>query len=766
VGLARRSRGWALWFRLGLLTMSLVMVPVFWRAYGLVEFGFSPRLFDLRGFWLDLMVSLWALLLVLLFAKRRRPWGLVLILLWSVLYYGSYQNLLALQAFPNLSNLIYLGDSTFIAGSVAGASDLLPALVILLSSLGLAWWGMGGKLKGLHFGVVASGALIALVVVPVWSIRPSGEEWRQTNPLSEAVVASYLMAARTFEQDRSAADLSVGKLSVAHQALVESAFQTDLKGKVLVKAPSGAKPNVLLVIIEGLSGAYLGTIRAHHGAPGDMDLPYLDTLHRKHYSVPNFIVHQRQTNRGLYTILAGRLPNLLSLTPKLSSTAQRPGQRYLPGLLRQAGYRTVFMQATDMGFMMMDQFMGPAGFDESYSDQDYGEAILRTGWGVDDQTLLNQAGLRIAELEKGSKPWFLTLLTCGSHHPYNKLVPAGFTQLPGETKQSRAFRYADQALKGLLDRLAKTGVLDHTLVLITSDEAAGNMASTNTIDRKMSSNWGHLVVRLPRARQYKVDDAFGQADIALSVMDYLGLKAGIRHFGGRSFFRDYTKNRSLFFANNSTRTLGMFGADGELHVVSEALGGASFSARFDPQRIFAFTSLEKPHDYREMLVTLGLRLFKDQVESKEEATTITLAQGNYEFERARQKNFQWVFGGQYLRFQCDTVLEFQVELTIHTDPQNKVCLQTEFHHHSPDPKKRKLETTKFSRELTTGQRLVYRVTYRTGGDTGAIELNQYVKTAMDVPVRIEFSKALVKTMPFAQYGGPTPPSRMAVYSIK
>lgn len=88
----------------------------------------------------------------------------------------------------------------------------------------------------------------------------------------------------------------------------------------------------------------------------------------------------------------------------MSTSADRASQRYLPQALRDAGYRTVFMQATDMEFMMMDQFMVTAGFENTYSDQDYPDAKLRTGWGVDDNTLFTQVSQRIRELEKEPRP--------------------------------------------------------------------------------------------------------------------------------------------------------------------------------------------------------------------------------------------------------------------------------------------------------------------------------------------------------------------------
>ncbi|MGB5286551.1 MAG: LTA synthase family protein [Polyangiales bacterium] len=751
------------WLRLFALALAVTLVPTVWRAFALMDFGFQFCAFDLRGLGLDLAVSMWALVLIAL--TRSRAFGLAVIVLWLVIYYGSYQNVLALQAFPNLSNLIYLGDATFLAGSVASVGNWGTTVAIFGLSLTLAWWGLARHADRRQLSLLVAASLCGLLLTPIWTITSNVERWRQTNPIGDAVTAGYGMVSRALKEEPPEQDWSVGALSSEKQAAIETAFRPDLDGEPLATAKPSTQPNVLLIVIEGLSGAYLPTVREYHGAPGAMELPYLDTLHRKYYSVPNFVAHQRQTNRGIYSTMAGRLPNLLSLSPKMSTSADRASQRYLPQALRDAGYRTVFMQATDMEFMMMDQFMVTAGFENTYSDQDYPDAKLRTGWGVDDNTLFTQVSQRIRELEKEPRPWFLTALTCGSHHPYDSLVPEDFPKLPNETNKARAFRYADQALEQLLEELQADGVLDHTLVMITSDESAGSMASTDSLDRQISVNWGQMVVRLPNSMQYTANDAFGQSDIALSIVDYLGLSDQAEHFHGRSMFRDYATPRPLFFANNSAGTLGTFGADGELHIVSETSTGPSSHAHFDPRRIFALEPIAKPTDYRGALIALGLRVHEEHLESGSQSQTITLASGSHLFENAKRKNFQWVFGGQFFRFEGDTVLEFDVELTTHTDPNNRVQLQTEFHQHHPDWRERKRKTTEFTREMLDGERLHYRMVYRTGGYAGAIELNQYVRTQMDVPVRIEFSKAQVVATPASEFVGRLPRPGMPTYSV-
>ena len=85
--------------------------------------------------------------------------------------------------------------------------------------------------------------------------------------------------------------------------------------------PGGSGRNVLLVLLEGVSGFYLPTAAEAHGRSSVMRMNRLDRTFRENVGFTTFLTHQRRTNRGLYSILCGEPPRLLSGMPKMTVAA-------------------------------------------------------------------------------------------------------------------------------------------------------------------------------------------------------------------------------------------------------------------------------------------------------------------------------------------------------------------------------------------------------------------------------------------------------------
>ena len=82
------------------------------------------------------------------------------------------------------------------------------------------------------------------------------------------------------------------------------------------------------------------------------------------------------------------------------------------------GYRTVFLQAAPLAFMLKDRFMPRAGFQQVLGNDWFQEYYVRNDWGVDDRAFLEQAAAMVESLAAARQPWFLTLLSVGTHHPF------------------------------------------------------------------------------------------------------------------------------------------------------------------------------------------------------------------------------------------------------------------------------------------------------------------------------------------------------------
>ena len=164
-------------------------------------------------------------------------------------------------------------------------------------------------------------------------------------------------------------------------------------------------------------------------------------------------------------------------------------------------------------------------------------------WGKTDPVFFRGARQYIAELRATDKPWLLTLLTVGTHQPY--AVPEDVVaRYPNRMIATVAI--LDRAVADFLQGIRADGVLDDTLVLITSDESHGDDIG------EWVSSWGLMAILAPEGPALPRIKAggYGLVDIEASVLDYLGLPAPDTIIG-RSMFRDYRQPREMVSFTNS-----------------------------------------------------------------------------------------------------------------------------------------------------------------------------------------------------------------------
>jgi len=418
-------------------------------------------------------------------------------------------------------------------------------LVLLLLSLGLRLgliWGLRRFVPLRLPGVVWQGGVGLVFCMGLFlPIEVQYPQWIQLS-LVEGNVREILSWS-----GQSQGDYKSKKLSAE---LREKYFSRSLKGPSRFTRQH-EKPNVLLLVVEGLG---IEDLKQPFGKP-------LLEVSREGLLFTRFIAQQRQTHRGLYALMCGDYPNL-GTTESKSDLVGMFGtpHRCLPDILADQGYQTEFMQCADLGFMRKDLFAAATGFQKAYGDQYFKTAGSRHYWGVDDRTLLNGSLQRIEELTDGgkpSKPWMLTLLTAGTHHPFN--VPRSAVPHGGEPTREDAIRYVSEGVRIWYETLKSKGVLDDTLVLITSDEV--DQWSGQGISGEMIPHWGFLIVLAPEKPKGMIDELFAQSDVLLSVTDYLEIEttSGI----GRSFFRKYPSARNLLFANVHSNKLFLIGDSGQ-----------------------------------------------------------------------------------------------------------------------------------------------------------------------------------------------------------
>lgn len=481
-------------------------------------------------------------LLLWLALRRRLLLGIPLAVIWVVLNLGTVELVSAVGRMPEPADLHYLTDPQFLSHStqggglthpwLAGASILAAlALIIVLATRppvrkpSMAW-------------LLAPVALLAIHAVYQYRSPSEADQWVQFNLphkwLAEGVSLVQLGVEDWMSRGQPNSPPDVSGLT-----------SLDMDGTPLLGEPGRAR-NVLIITLEGIPGAYLDASRRAIGSRYQDDLmPRLSAWAERGMLTSDYVLHAHQTIRGLYAMLCGDYDKLASGTPKgleLLGNAERAAQ-CLPAQLRDNGFSTHFLQGAGLRFMAKDQIMPRIGFDKTLGrDWFRNTPYLDFAWGMDDRSYFEGALSYVDGLRKQKTPWMLTLLTVGTHQPYS--APADYLERHGSARQA-AIAYLDDAIGDFLDGLQQRGVLDDTLVVVTSDESHG------IENVRLASAWGFNLMLAPEQAQLPSlkHGVYGHIDLTASILDYLALPLPA-DIAGRSMLRDYAHGRQIISYTN------------------------------------------------------------------------------------------------------------------------------------------------------------------------------------------------------------------------
>ena len=229
------------------LNFSLLWLVALATRLGLEQQGFSaaPQAFVSDG--------LWALLLAVV-CRRSRVLATLVLLLWTGAYLGDWAFLAAMGSTFDHRDLQYLLDPAF-----------------LQATTGWPWWLV---LAALAAAVLAAGAAMGLLFRA--TAPPRAASWRQgaMEIALLGIVLFHFLETRNDWRDSSLAVLHAeaiwsGVFSSAGQPPPPASYagQDGEPGEPLQAV--GSAENVLLIVMEGLTGAYLPQVAgANHERPG------------------------------------------------------------------------------------------------------------------------------------------------------------------------------------------------------------------------------------------------------------------------------------------------------------------------------------------------------------------------------------------------------------------------------------------------------------------------------------------------------------------
>ena len=289
--------------------------------------------------------------------------------------------------------------------------------------------------------------------------------------------------------------------------------------------------NVVIFIMESMSAEHsahlMPEIYADRKTKGFT--PFLDSLMRSGLCFKRMYANGTRSIQAMPSVL-GSIPSFK--TPFVLMPQSLGESRQLPAILRDKGYATVFFCGSERGSMGFGAYARSAGVERLVSREDYearhGKEDFDGYWGIWDEPFLQFMG---EELSETPEPFFATLFTLSSHHPF--VVPARYENtLPdGYTKIHKGVAYDDNAFRLFFERFGREEWFRRTVFVFVADHVSSEKFAPVT--RTYPGNY-HIIGFMytpDGALRGEVGDIVQQLDIMPTVLGLVGSEEPYFAFG-------------------------------------------------------------------------------------------------------------------------------------------------------------------------------------------------------------------------------------------
>ncbi|MGN6111681.1 MAG: sulfatase [Luteimonas sp.] len=353
----------------------------------------------------------------------------------------------------------------------------------------------------------------------------------------------------------------------------------ELGARGIRAAHGGQLPNIILFASDGVNADYMSAYGYKRKTTPNLDR-YLDQA----MIADNAFTNSAWTTGSLTSMLTGKYPTTTKVLYPPYTLEGRDAYESLPRLLRQLGYRTYqetiryYADGPDLNFdgafdeangrvvdtasagrwsmalqrpaMLLRSSAGRLServkhllFIERMKDP-FAEVMAKDIGPVKD-TSDDQRMARVARTIEGStQPFFMHVHLLGTHccdyRPRTRQFSAGEFATAKEKKKAElddAILDSDRRFGAMMDQLEQRGLLDHTIVVVTSDH---------------DNNWEvrarvPLIFIFPKgAHRGHVPGNSQLLDVAPTLLDYLGLDAPGWMEGGSLLDGGYPRTRPIY----------------------------------------------------------------------------------------------------------------------------------------------------------------------------------------------------------------------------
>jgi phosphoglycerol transferase MdoB-like AlkP superfamily enzyme len=288
------------------------------------------------------------------------------------------------------------------------------------------------------------------------------------------------------------------------------------------------KTNVVFIILESFGNEWM---KFNNPALSKTYTPFLDSLASESMWFENGFANGKKSIEAVPAIVSS-IPSLMN-NPYISSTYGNNKIKSLADLLHEEGYSSAFYHAATNGSMRFDGFAAQAGFENYFGRFEYdNDDHFDKTWGILDEYFNPWAAKQMSQLKA---PFFSTLFTISSHHPY--FIPEDRKEdvIHGPEPICASISYGDYSLKQFFIEARKQDWYKNTLFVICADHTP----STNSSKFSQRDQIYRIPIlfyepngKLPNGKRSEI---FQQLDILPTVLDLLNIEKKYYAFGNSIF---------------------------------------------------------------------------------------------------------------------------------------------------------------------------------------------------------------------------------------
>ncbi|MCR4964634.1 MAG: LTA synthase family protein [Bacteroidales bacterium] len=292
--------------------------------------------------------------------------------------------------------------------------------------------------------------------------------------------------------------------------------------------PLAKGKNVVIFVLESFSREHSQYLAPHLNPNGGFT-PFLDSLMQEGLVFPNAYAN------GMKSIEA--LPSVLSSIPSYRTPFALMPQALtdldgLPRILANQGYGTHFFcgtQANQMGFEAFGRLCGIEHFyNRTHFEKQHPGEKNSNVWGIWDMPFLLYM---TEELNRLDTPFFATVFTLSSHHPYDLPEEYADKMPKGTTPVQPCVAYTDLSLRKFFENASKMPWYENTLFIFVADHVSPQMAAEETRTARGNTAILYFMFTPDHSVKGRYEDVTQQLDIMPTTLGLMGYDKPYFAFG-------------------------------------------------------------------------------------------------------------------------------------------------------------------------------------------------------------------------------------------